>query len=361
MNRKILFIWILASLLMAGCHHGSDDPIIPPDPPAPGPDPEPDPKPEPDPEPSLVPIELYTALLSRNIIDSFNQTAIGIVAEYSNEKTTEIWNGTAGPEKITLDSIRYYPTDSSTVYIRGYYPRAYYDAGIVSYALTGKEDLLYAGEQNGSLILPFSATRSPLTFHHLMAQLNIDMQTSQDFAPNYRLKAFHVYGSSGKATLDISTGKMNFDGIPVRFSSYSDSEGKELLPDTRFSLESLLIEPGASLTAEIVLIHDTAEGEKEIYLKNLPIEFEGGESTSGTSYKIEITLPDNPNPTPDPDPDPDPGPDPDPDPKPEPDPEPEPEPKPEPEPEPDIPGTIHLWAAVTPWIEGDNGNGGELR
>ena len=90
MKGKLFIICLLlSSLLLLGCSHGSDDPPLPPVPDNPDQPDEPDNPDDPDPEPVLVPIELYTSLLSRAAIDQFDGTPVGIAMGSSTNRVDE--------------------------------------------------------------------------------------------------------------------------------------------------------------------------------------------------------------------------------------------------------------------------------
>ena len=303
MDKKLFFICMFAVCLCSGCGHDSDDPVTPPTPPGPGPEPDPDP----------VAIELYTSLESRAAVNGFDGTEISIAAGTSSGHITEVWNGVATGSRIALTPVQYYPADSSAIYLRGFYPRTGSLAdGIADYTLTGKEDLLYAGLTAGSLGTPFTPSAEALTFHHLLAQLNVSLDTEEDFQGTYRLKHLSIEGSAGSASLDVLNGTVQFGEDPIRLEVYNveDFSGEVVKAGSTLSLGYILIQPKAALTLNLVLARDE-NPEHDIVLANQPVEFEGGSSETGLSYKLSIKLPndigkedpDNPDNPDNPDPD----------------------------------------------------------
>lgn len=359
MNKKFIFVWMLVSLLLVGCRHGSDDPSLPPDPdPKPEPEPNPDdpdnPDPDhPDPEPTLVPIELYTGLLSRAAIDKFDGTPVGIAMGSSSEEIDEQWEATASGQKLSLSSVYYYPTDSSAVYLWGFYPRTTLSGSKADYRLSGKEDILYAKMQSGSLSAPFTDKEKQITFRHLLAQLQISVETGKEFQGKYRLKHLALKGSSTNVTLNLLEGDVEFGGAPMQVIVYtaSESPGIEIEAGCDLPLGHILVQPGAELVMDIVLAKD-GDAEHDIILEDIDVKFEGGEAESGLSYELPVRLPDKLEPDNPDNPDEPDNPD-NPDNPDEPD---EPDNPPQPE-DPDSPRQeLKLYATITAWKETPSGN-----
>lgn len=277
-------------------------------------------------EATNVPIHLYTGIKTRAMIDEFQQTPVCIAVGTVAGQYTENWDGTATEGEIKLSPERYYPADGSPVFLRGYHPAAPLTNGEVKYTLTGQEDLMLSIEQNGSLTNRFSAATTPLTYSHLLSQLNFTLRLKG--APkSYRVRSVHLNGMAASAVVNLFSGKVEPSGFSGPVVVYSDpGTGGFPVVDGVVTLPGyVLVQPEASLTLDLVLAVDNNPAHDRPF-KNLPIRFGEGGTEGGSAYEIEISLevPDNPDPdpTPDPDPDPDPTPDPDPDPDPTPDPDP---------------------------------------
>ncbi|MCD7927209.1 MAG: fimbrillin family protein [Bacteroides sp.] len=294
MKGKLFIICLLlSSLLLPGCSHGSDDPPLPPVPDNPDQSDNPDEPDNPDPEPVLVPIELYTSLLSRAAVDRFDGTPVGLAVGSNSESIDEQWDALAGERQLSLSSVHYYPTDSSAVYVWGFYPRTMLSMGKAHYELTGNEDILYAEVQSGSLRLPFSEQDKKITFRHLLAQLNISVETGKDFQGNYRLKYFSLDGSAANASLNVLKGEMSFGREPMQVVVYEAPGAGGLLVKAGIEIPlcNILVQPGAEMIMNMVLAKD-ADSAHDIVFKDIPVDFEGGGSESGLSYNLSVKLPD---------------------------------------------------------------------
>lgn len=289
-----------------------------------------------------VPIHLYTGIRTRASIDAFDATPVNIAMGNTAGEYTESWEGSATQNEIVLTPERYYPSDGSPVYLRGYYPAAPLENGKVQYTLTGQEDLMLSVEQNGSLSKPFDEVNTPLTYRHLLSQLNFTLKL-KGASDNYRIRSVHIDGLASTAVVNLSSEEVEPLGKAGPVAVYTDpgtggfpiTDGKVTLPGY------ILVQPNAELTLDLVLNID-GNPANDLVFKNLPVNFTGGGTEGGSAYEVEISLE-----IPEPDPGPDPGPDPDPD------------PDPDPEPEPDLTPAngiqVSISVRITNWSTGDQG------
>ena len=206
-------------------------------------------------------------------------------------------------------------------------------------------------EQNGSLDNRFTAVSTPLTYQHLLAQLNFKL-TLKGVTDQYRIRSVKLNGMAERARVSLASGIVEPIGQSAPVVIYTDpgtggfpiTDGSVMLPGY------VLVQPEAELTLDLVLNVDGNPANDKVF-KNLPVNFTEGGTEGGSAYEVEISfeVPDDPEPTPDPTPDPDPDPSPDPGPSPKPDPD------PEPEPEPENGIKVEVTAKVTDWNTGDNG------
>lgn len=310
-------------------------------------------------EAANVPIHLYTGIKTRAMIDEFKQTPVCIAAGTTAGQYTESWDGTATDGEILLTPERYYPADGSPLFLRGYHPVAPLTNGEVKYTLTGQEDLMLSVEQSGSLTDRFSAAKTPLTYSHLLSQLNFTLRLKG--APkNYRVRSVHLNGMAASAVVNLFSGKVEPIGTAGPVVVYSDpGTGGFPIVDGVVTLPGyVLVQPEASLTLDLVLNID-GNPANDLSFKDLPVQFGEGGTEGGSAYEVEISLeiPDTPDPAPDPDPTPDPD---DPDDPVTPDiPDPDPPTPPTP-PEPDAENGVKVTvkAKVIDWSKGDSGNVG---
>lgn len=291
-----------------------------------------------------LPIHLYTGIQTRAMIDEFKETPVCVAAGTAAGQYTESWEGTATQGEITLTPERYYPADGSPLFLRGYHPAAPLVDGEVTYTLTGQEDLMLSVEQSGSLTNRFTAEEKPLTYSHLLSQLNFTLRL-KGATGNYRIRLVQLNGMAASAVVNLFSGEVVPIGTANPVVVYADpgTGGFPIVDGVATLPGYVLVQPEASLSLDLVLAVDNNPA-NDIHFKDLPVDFDGGGTEGGSAYEIEISL-DVPDPTPTPDPDPTPTPDPVPDPTPQPDPEPDAE----------NAVKIKITARVTPWGNGENG------
>lgn len=306
-------------------------------------------------EAANVPIHLYTGIKTRAMIDEFKQTPVCVAAGTTAGQYTESWDGTATDGEILLTPERYYPANGSPLYLRGYHPVAPLTNGEVKYTLTGQEDLMLSVEQNGSLTDRFSAAKTPLTYSHLLSQLNFTLRLKG--APkNYRVRSVHLNGMAASAIVNLFSGKVEPIGASGPVVVYSDpGTGGFPVVDGVVTLPGyVLVQPEATLTLDLVLAIDNDPANDKSF-KDLPVQFGEGGTEGGNAYEVEISLevPDTPEPDPDPTPDPDDPVNPD-----VPDPDPDPTPPTPSEPDATDGVKVTVKAKVINWSTGDSGNVG---
>ncbi|MCL3852205.1 fimbrillin family protein [Parabacteroides leei] len=304
-----------------------------------------------------VPIRLYTGIRTRTLIDEFQQTPVCIAVGTSAGQYTENWDAIANEEEITLTPERYYPVDGSPVFLRGYHPVAPLTNGEVKYTLTGQEDLMLSVEQSGSLANRFSAVKTPLTYSHLLSQLNFTLRLKG--VPNtYHVRSVHLNGMAATAVVNLFSGKVEPVGMAGPVVVYADpGTGGFPVVDGVVTLPGyVLVQPEASLMLDLVLAVDNNPA-NDLTFKDLPVQFGEGGATGGSAYEVEISLevPDTPKPNPDPDPTPDPD---DPVAPDVPGPGPDPDPPTPPEPDATDGVKVTVTAKVIDWNKGDGGNVG---
>lgn len=282
-----------------------------------------------------LPIHLYTGIQTRAMIDEFKETAVCIAAGTAAGQYTESWEGIANRSEITLTPQRYYPADGSPLFLRGYHPAAPLVDGEVTYRLTGQEDLMLSVEQSGSLTNRFTAEEKPLTYSHLLSQLNFTVRL-KGATDNYRIRSVHLNGMAASAVVNLFSGEVVPIGTANPVVVYADpgTGGFPIVDGVATLPGYVLVQPEASLSLDLVLAVDNNPAH-DMSFKDLPVEFDGGGTEGGNAYEIEISF-DVPNPSPDPDP------------TPKPDPVPE-------EPDAENAVKIKITARVTPWGSGENG------
>lgn len=250
-----------------------------------------------------VPVKLYTGIRTRASVDMFDQTAVSIAVGTSSGQFTDSWEGVATAGEIRLQPERYYPTDGSPLFLRGYYPPAPLEGNEIHYTLTGQEDLMLSVEQSGSLSQRFDEVGSPLIYSHLLSQLNFTLNL-KGASGDCKVRSVHLNGMASAAVVSLSSGSVAPVGPSAPVVVYTDSgtggfpvvDGKVTLPGY------VLVQPQATLTLDLVLAVD-GDPSHDLTFTDLPINFEGGSSQGGNAYevKIELKVPDVPDVPDDPD------------------------------------------------------------
>ena len=281
--RNILFyLMTIGSIsLLTGCSR-SDVPI-PPGPPTP-------PDPDPDPPAAAVPIRLKTQLLSRAAIENFDSTALNVAKGSGTLQFDEIWEAVATDSEITFVPERYYPADSSDVYLTGYYPKGAVKDGLVEYHLDGETDIITTKAQSGSLVNPFDKQDSLFSFSHQLSLLKITVRLAENRPETYYLKFAGLEGSSREAWLELSSGELLFGTEAPKLVLYeAETEtGIEISTESTFN-SSLLVQPHTELTVDIVLTRDN-NPEHDLSYTGLPVHFEGSGSEGNVAYNIDIVI-----------------------------------------------------------------------
>lgn len=236
-----------------------------------------------------VPIQLYTAIRTRTLVDKFNNTPVNIAAGTVTGHYTESWAGIATDSEIILDPIRYYPSDGSPLYLRGYYPPAPLTNGKVNYKLTGKEDLMLSVEQNGSLADRFESAESALTYRHLLSQLTFKLQLNGT-KPGYRIRSLQLNGLAASATISLGDETLVPEGNAGAVNIYDDGGAGGIdIKDGVVTLPGyVLVQPKAELTIDFVIAIDNNPAHDKVFTK-IPIRFTGS-SEGGSAYIIEVTV-----------------------------------------------------------------------
>lgn len=245
---------------------------------------------------SQVPIRLYTSIKTRALVDSFDDTPVNIAAGREAGVYTESWAARATAGEIIPDPERYYPTDGSPVFLRGYYPAAPLENGKVHYILTGQEDLMLSVEQSGTLANRFDATRSPLVYGHLLTQLKFKIKLN-GASDSYKLRSLKLDGLAAQAQVDLFAGTVHPAGKADPLIIYIDpGTGGFPIVDGVLSLPGyVLVQPNAELTMDLILNIDNNPAH-DLAFTDIPVRFtEGSEGGSAYEIEIELKMPDTPD------------------------------------------------------------------
>lgn len=186
---------------------------------------------------------------------------------------------------------RYYPTDNSAIYLRGFFPEALLHENALRFNLTGSEDVRVSEERLGRLTEMFWRQEKSFTFNHMLTQLVFSLQTNDQTDSCY-LQTLSVNGARLQATLLPGNDTLTFSGPLASIVGYDLSEKGDtlwLFGNKAVTLPCcVLAEPGVSLSLNLTL----TENGKNIECGPLPIVFHetDGKSQAGTSYRVAITV-----------------------------------------------------------------------
>ena len=194
-----------------------------------------------------------------------------------------------------LTPVRYYPEDGTSLYLRGYYPPVPMAAdGTLTFTLTGDEDLLLSGEQNGSLSSPFTSdSKGTLIYNHLLTKLSFAIHLEGDDIPSLRVRSLQLNGLAGQVTLALQTGALSYGDATVPVPIYSAAADAEGLPFTGGVLQLpgyALVQPQSDFTLDMVIAVDD-DRSHDLEYHDLAISFEGGEGEGGIAYTVKVELP----------------------------------------------------------------------
>lgn len=208
--KKFMFLAILTSLL-AGCSSDNDDDCssVPP-------------------KESPVEIKLNAGIFdiqTRAPVNTGQSVTAKFVASASTgDYTSNLWNATGTFTAATSASApfsftpsQYYPTNGSTVYIKGYYPAGTIAGNTVSFTETdGSNDVMITGEASGS-----KTTSGALgfTFNHLLTQLQFTFKAGSGFpASGKNVTSISVKNQQTPASLSLADGTVTYNPVGSGFT-----------------------------------------------------------------------------------------------------------------------------------------------
>ena len=204
--------------------------------------------------------------------------------ERSNVYST-VWKAEVRGGKTVLLERRYYPTDNSAVYLRGYSPVAAISNNLVGYEIDGRQDICLTSEQVGRLSDMFWQESKCFSFAHLLTQLRFRVQC--DTEEILQLLSLQVEGGRTQAVLDLSTGNLSFDGKPesIEVCQGTLSFGFEPVPVPG----AVMVEAGVPLLLTLKVVQ---AGGRSIVYEHLPVVFDETDklSQAGTSYLLSVVL-----------------------------------------------------------------------
>lgn len=208
---------------------------------------------------------------------------------------TEIWKAHVAPGGGTkLAEPKYYPSDNSAVYLRGFAPEGEAAGdGRIAWSLDGEKDLLVSDEQSGRLTDMFWQEGKSFRFVHLLSQLRFQLRCDEaGLEKGWKLSGLVAEGTQCEAVLSLPDKALSFSGEPKALPVFSPDSGSEPLAlDTAWTAvaETVLVQPGVAVSLTVVLADRAGSLTR---FEDLPVSFHetDGYPASGTSYLLSVTL-----------------------------------------------------------------------
>lgn len=191
--------------------------------------------------------------------------------------------------KYTFEELKYFPLDYK-IYFYAFSPmvNCSFTEGNslahpkITYALTGREDILWAKNESGIIKTNNTADQQQpdFLFDHKLQRVVFYVKRTANVAANTVINAIRIHNLYNKATLDLITGKLTFDKTvaPVTLSATYD-----VTPTTDYQKYpyDIMFEPNVTNLSITVEVNGTA------YNKDVTL---GGTNAGKTGSKYELQI-----------------------------------------------------------------------
>lgn len=210
-------------------------------------------------------------------------------------KYTEIWKAGVKPDGSTyLAEPKYYPSDNSRIYLRGFAPEGTPAGdGLIAWSVDGQQDLLVTDEQSGSLTDMFWQEGKSFRFIHLLTQLRFQFRCDEaGKEKGWKLFSLAAEGIQNEVVLSLADKGLSFSGEKGTVTVFDRTSGGDCLPlDTDWTdvKEMVMIQPGVAIDLTVVLKDRRGNLTR---FERLPVSFHeaDGYPVSGTSYLLSVVL-----------------------------------------------------------------------
>lgn len=210
-------------------------------------------------------------------------------------KYMDVWKAYVKADgSTTLTEPKYYPSDDSRIYLRGFAPEGTPAGdGRIAYSIDGRQDLLITDEQSGSLTDMFWQEGKSFRFLHLLSQLRFQLRCDEaGKEKGWTLFGLAVEGIQSEAMLSLPDKALSFSGEKGTATVLDLTSGGECLPlDSEWTgvEEMVMLQPGVAVSLTVVL-KDRAGNLTR--LERLPVSFHeaDGYPAAGTSYLLSVML-----------------------------------------------------------------------
>lgn len=210
---------------------------------------------------------------------------------------TEIWKaGVKADGRTSLMQPKYYPSDGSRIYLRGFAPEGKLtDDGRIAWSVDGSRDLLASGEQNGCLTDLFWQEKKSFGFIHLLTQLRFRLRLGNRAAPvspdGYKLRLLAVDSLQREAVLSLTDRTLSFRGDKGRLIACDRPADAPLPLDTAWTELPgvMMIQPSVPVFLAVAVEDDRG---RLVHYEQLPVMFHETDNRSvpGVSYLLSVTL-----------------------------------------------------------------------
>lgn len=200
--------------------------------------------------------------------------------------------------ELASNTAHYYESNGDKTYLRGFYPQATNNNGIVTFTIpeTADTDIMVSDEQSGDKTA--NGGFKEFTFKHLLTQIKFKIKAGDGFPDNYVLKSLILKGTKKTATLTLATGALTFTG------EASDNLDAEVVKNgtTQISIngtalnEIVMVQPEVAMTLDIVAGVSGDESNNRTY-NNIAFTTKGDNGSdepakAGTAYTVTLTFSD---------------------------------------------------------------------
>lgn len=169
------------------------------------------------------PVEITTSasvsgIWTRGPVNTGQSVTAGFVASASSgDYSTSLWTATGTftasattSTAFSLTPAQYYPTDGSTVHIKGYHPQGTLSGNTVTFSETdGSNDVMISGEASGNKT---TGGALAFTFNHLLTQLQFTFKAGAGFpATGKTVTGITLKNQQTPASLNINDGTVSYN------------------------------------------------------------------------------------------------------------------------------------------------------
>lgn len=154
----------------------------------------------------------------------------------------------------------YYPTDNKHVKFFAYYPTegatvtppSANISAKVQYTITGKEDIMFAQAESGTLSTYDKSQKVALKFDHLLAKINFTVKAGDNFSGG-SLTKIEVAGSNTTVKMDVDDGSLKFENLTTINAFNDEKDPKAITTTETAAFGEVMIEPGCTYSLNLTV------------------------------------------------------------------------------------------------------------